>query len=51
MRILRTDDAKALTTSQLQVGANAGRFYERLGFKYTGNEMAHTTLKCGSPSR
>ena len=44
-RILRTDNAKALTTSHLQVDANAGRFYERLGFEYTGRRIGAHDLE------
>ena len=44
-RILRTDNAKALTTSHLQVDANAGRFYEQLGFEYTGKRIGAHDLE------
>ena len=35
-RILQTGNPKVLITSHLPEDANAGRFYERLGFRYTG---------------
>ena len=44
-RILRTDNAKALTTSHLQADANAGRFYQRLGFEYTGTRIGAHDLE------
>ena len=44
-RILRTDNAKALTTSHLQADANAGRFYRRLGFEHTGKRIGAHDLE------
>ena len=44
-RILRTDNAKALTTSHLHADANAGRFYQRLGFEYTGKRIGAHDLE------
>ena len=38
-RISNTANAKALTTSHLQGDCDAGRFYERLGFAYTGEVL------------
>ena len=35
-RIKNTGNAQVLLTSHLEVDANAGRFYERFGFSYTG---------------
>ena len=34
-RIRRTSHPKSLITSYLKVDANSGRFYERMGFKYS----------------
>ena len=44
-RILRTDNAKALTTSHLQADADAGRFYQRLGFEFTGRRIGAHDLE------
>lgn len=44
-RILRTGIAKVLTTSHLQVDSNAGRFYEQLGFEYTGKRIGAHDLE------
>ena len=44
-RILRTDNAKVLTTSHLLVDSNAGRFYEQLGFEYTGKRIGAHDLE------
>ena len=38
-RIANTPNAKSLTTSHLQGDAAAGRFYEKLGFRYTGEML------------
>ena len=34
-RIRRTSNPKSLITSHLRVDANSGRFYERMGFKFS----------------
>ena len=44
-RIRRTDNPTALITSHLQQDANAGRFYERLGFTYTGDLIGEYDLE------
>ena len=44
-RILRNDNAKGLTTSHLRVDSNAGRFYEQLGFEYTGKRIGAHDLE------
>ena len=38
-RIQQTDNPTALVTSHLQEDANSGRFYEQLGFEYTGESI------------
>ena len=44
-RIRQTGNATALITSHLQQDANAGRFYERLGFAYTGDLIGEDDLE------
>ncbi len=44
-RIRQTDNPTALITSHLQRDANAGRFYERLGFTYTGDLIGEDDLE------
>ena len=44
-RILQTDNPKVLITSHLQEDGNAGRFYERLGFLYTGTRIGADELE------
>ena len=44
-RIRQTDNPKTLITSHLQEDANAGRFYERLGFAYTGDLIGKDDLE------
>ena len=43
-RIRQTDNPEVLITSHLQEDANAGRFYERLGFEHTGELMGADEL-------
>ena len=44
-RIRQTDNPTTLITSHLQQDANAGRFYERLGFAYTGDLVGEDDLE------
>lgn len=44
-RIRQTDNPKALITSHLQVDSNPGRFYEQLGFEYTGEKIGTRELE------
>ena len=44
-RIRRTGNPRTLITSHLKVAANSGRFYERMGFKYSRTSTDEVEMK------
>ena len=44
-RIRQTDNPKILITSHLHANSGAGRFYEQLGFEYTGEKIGSQELE------